>query len=79
MGLSEAIIAACPVKLKPIIMSTLAIALGMLPLALGIGADGVEMRQSMGIVTIGGLMASAFFTMFVIPILYKWVARKTVS
>ncbi len=72
----QAIVDACPVKLKPILMATIAIALGMLPLALGIGSDGVEMRQGMGIVTIGGLMSSAIFTMYVIPILYRWMSPK---
>ncbi|MFP4458971.1 MAG: efflux RND transporter permease subunit [Candidatus Zixiibacteriota bacterium] len=72
----DALVNACPVKLKPIVMSTLAIMLGMLPLALGIGAEGVEMRQSMGIVTIAGLIASAIFTMLVIPILYRWFSPK---
>ncbi|MBN2541425.1 efflux RND transporter permease subunit [bacterium] len=73
--LTEALVNACPVKLKPIVMSTLAIALGMTPLALGIGSYGVEMRQSMGIVTIGGLIISAIFTLIIIPILYKWFSR----
>jgi multidrug efflux pump subunit AcrB len=47
----------------------------MLPLALGIGSDGVEMRQAMGIVTIGGILASSIFTMFIIPVLYRWLGR----
>lgn len=66
----EALIEACPTKLKPIIMSTVAIMLGMAPLALGIGSSGVEIRQPMGIVSIGGLIVSAVLTLFVIPVLY---------
>ena len=70
MGTKEALIRACPTKLKPIIMSTLAIILGMLPMALGIGDAGKEMRIPLGIVSIGGLMASTFLTLFVLPSVY---------
>ena len=65
-----ALIEACPTKLRPIIMSTLAIILGMLPLALGIGSSGAELRQSLGIVSIGGLIVSTLLTLFVIPAFY---------
>jgi HAE1 family hydrophobic/amphiphilic exporter-1 len=66
----EALIEACPTKLRPVIMSTLALILGMLPMALGIGAAGSEMRAPLGIVSIGGLVASAFLTLVVIPSFY---------
>ncbi len=66
----QALIEACPTKLKPIVMSTVAIMLGMAPLALGIGSSGVEIRQPMGIVSIGGLLVSAVLTLVVIPALY---------
>jgi HAE1 family hydrophobic/amphiphilic exporter-1 len=66
----DALIEACPTKLKPIIMATLAIILGMAPMALGIGSAGVEMRQPMGIVSIGGLIVSAVMTLYVIPAMY---------
>ena len=66
---------ACPTKLKPIIMSTLAIILGMMPLALGIGSAGAEMRQPLGIVSIGGLIVSAVLTLIVIPTLYNLFSR----
>ena len=48
-------------------MANIATILGMLPMALGIGASGAEMRQPMGLVSIGGLIASTFLTLFVIP------------
>jgi HAE1 family hydrophobic/amphiphilic exporter-1 len=70
MNVREALIAACPTKLKPIVMSTLAIILGMLPLALGVGDAGVEMRQPLGVVSIGGLLVSTFLGLFVIPAFY---------
>ena len=70
MDVKEALIEACPTKLKPIIMSTLAIILGMLPLAIGIGSAGVEMRQPLGVVSVGGLLVSTLLTLFVIPAFY---------
>jgi HAE1 family hydrophobic/amphiphilic exporter-1 len=70
MDVKSALIEACPTKLKPIIMSTIAIILGMLPLAIGLGSAGVEMRQPLGVVSIGGLMVSTLLTLFVIPAFY---------
>ena len=70
MGVKDALIEACPTKLKPIIMSTLAIILGMLPLAIGFGSSGVEMRQPLGVVSIGGLLVSTVLTLFVVPAFY---------
>ncbi len=75
----DALIEACPTKLKPIIMSTVAIMLGMLPLALGIGSSGVEIRQPMGIVSIGGLLVSAVLTLIVIPALYYLTSKSDSS
>ena len=70
MDVKNALIEACPTKLKPIIMSTIAIILGMLPLAIGIGSAGVEMRQPLGVVSIGGLLVSTLLALFVIPAFY---------
>ena len=72
----EALIIACPIKLKPILMSNIAIILGMLPMALGIGDAGQEFRQSMGIVSIGGLITSTLLTLYVIPAMYYLGTRK---
>jgi len=66
----DALLEACPTKLKPILMSTLAIILGMLPMALGMGASGSELRQPMGIVSIGGLLVSTIMSLVLIPVLY---------
>lgn len=74
MKVKEALIKAGPEKLKPIIMSTTAIILGLLPMALGIGSAGKEMRIPLGIVSIGGLVASTFLTLLVIPVAYYAVA-----
>ena len=75
-GVKEALIEAAPTKLKPILMSTIAIILGMMPMALGIGDAGSEMRQPMGVVSIGGLFASMFLTLIFVPALYQ-ITHKT--
>jgi len=75
----EALSEACPTKLKPIIMSGIAIVLGMLPMAMGIGANGAEMRQSLGIVSIGGVIVSTIMTLFVIPAFYYLTTKKYIK
>ena len=74
----DALIEACPTKLKPQIMATTAIILGMLPLALGIGDAGKEMRIPLGVVAIGGLLVSTVLTLFVIPAFYYLVSKAKV-
>ncbi|MDD4231886.1 MAG: efflux RND transporter permease subunit [Candidatus Cloacimonetes bacterium] len=66
----DALLEAGKMKLKPIIMSTLSIVIGMLPMALGVGSAGKEFRMSMGIVSIGGLVVSTLLTLIVIPAFY---------
>jgi HAE1 family hydrophobic/amphiphilic exporter-1 len=66
----DALIKAAPTKLKAILMSTIAIILGMLPMALGMGESMSEMRQPMGVIAIGGLVASTTLTLFVVPAFY---------
>ncbi len=75
-GVREALLEAAPTKLKPILMANIATMLGMLPMALGIGAWGAEMRQPMGIVSIGGLLAATFLSLFVIPALENLIESK---
>jgi HAE1 family hydrophobic/amphiphilic exporter-1 len=77
-GLSakEALLIAGPRKLKPILMSNIATILGMLPMALGIGSSGAEMRQAMGLVSIGGILSSTVLTLFMIPAIEYILARK---
>jgi HAE1 family hydrophobic/amphiphilic exporter-1 len=70
-------------KLKPIIMSTLAIIMGMVPMAIGFGGSGKEFTQAMGIVSIGGLLVSTFLTLIIIPAFYylttKDIHKQTVN
>ncbi len=66
----EALLIACPTKMKPVIMTTLAIILGMLPMAMGIGSAGKEMRIPMAMVQIGGMATSTILTLLLIPSLF---------
>ncbi len=75
LGKVEAILEAAHTKLRAIVMATLASVLGMLPLALGLGA-GAELRQGVGIVSMGGLLTSALLTLFVIPAIYVQFTKK---
>ncbi len=69
MPAEQALVKACSMKLKAILMSNIAIILGMLPMALGLGASGAEMRQPMGLVIIGGIVSSTLMTLYIIPAL----------
>lgn len=71
----DALLEAGELKLKPIIMSTLSIVIGMLPMAIGVGSSGKEFRQSMGVVSIGGLIVSTFLTLVIIPAFYYLSTR----
>ena len=65
----EAIINAGPIRLRPILMTTLTTVLGLLPLALGIG-EGAEAQAPMATVVIGGLLLSTLLTLVFIPVMY---------
>ena len=65
----EAIYQACLLRLRPILMTTLAAMLGALPLMLGTGV-GSELRQPLGLVMVGGLMVSQVLTLFTTPVIY---------
>ena len=61
--------------LRPILMTTLCTLFGLLPLALGLGA-GAEMHRPLAVAVIGGLALSTVGTLFVVPALYAWWARR---
>ena len=66
----DALLDACHKRARPIVMTTVAMGAGMLPIALGFGAD-PSFRAPMAIVVIGGLITSTFLSLFVIPVLYE--------
>jgi HAE1 family hydrophobic/amphiphilic exporter-1 len=69
MGRREALLTSARVRLRPIIMTTVAMIFGMLPLALALG-EGSEQRAPMGRAVIGGLITSTLLTLFVVPVVY---------
>ncbi|MBW4518483.1 MAG: efflux RND transporter permease subunit [Scytolyngbya sp. HA4215-MV1] len=66
---TDAILKAAPIRLRPILMTTAATILGMMPIALGLGA-GAELRAPMAITIIGGLITSTLLSLIVVPVLY---------
>jgi multidrug efflux pump subunit AcrB len=66
---TEAILTAGPVRLRPILMTTVATILGMVPIALGLGA-GAELRSPMAVTIVGGLITSTLLSLIVIPVVY---------
>jgi len=74
-ALREAVVEASVLRLRPILMTTGAMVLGAIPLALATGA-GAESRQQIGWVIVGGLLLGTFFTLFVVPTVYTLLARR---
>jgi HAE1 family hydrophobic/amphiphilic exporter-1 len=82
MDLREALIEAGRVRLRPIMMTTLALIAGMIPVALGLG-EGADFRAPLGRAVIGGVITSTVLTLLVIPTIYEifdewraWFRRK---
>ena len=74
----EAIKDAAAARLRPILMTSFSTVLGILPIALALGA-GSESRVSMGIAVIGGLIFSTFLTLLIVPAVYSYLSRKTAT
>jgi multidrug efflux pump subunit AcrB len=74
LSLTDAILTAGPIRLRPILMTTVATLVAALPLAFGFGA-GAETRQPMAIAILGGLLVSTLFTLVVVPCAYSLTSR----
>jgi len=72
----DAIKDAAASRFRPILMTSLATILGILPLALGLG-EGAQSRVSMGIAVVGGMVFSTFLTLFVVPAIYSYISSET--
>ena len=74
----EAVIEASRLRLRPILMTTMAMVLGAVPLALASGA-GYESRRQIGLVIVGGMSLGTLFTLFVVPAVYTYISRENRS
>lgn len=78
LSITEALLRAGPVRLRPILMTSFAMIFGMIPVALGRSLGG-EQRAPMAIAVIGGLISSTFLTLVVVPVVYAMLDRITVA
>ncbi len=76
MNKIDAIKFAAASRFRPILMTSLATILGIMPLALGLG-EGAQSRVSMGIAVVGGMFFAAFLTLFVVPAIYTYISSET--
>ena len=75
LSVSEAIRSAAEARLRPILMTSAATILGILPVALGLGA-GSGSRVSMGIAVVGGMIFATALTLYVVPAFYSYLSKE---
>jgi multidrug efflux pump subunit AcrB len=73
MSRADALLDACRKRARPIVMTTIAMGVGMLPIAIGVGGSDVSFRSPMAIAVIGGLVTSTFLSLLVIPVAYTYL------
>jgi multidrug efflux pump subunit AcrB len=73
MGRTEALLDACHKRVRPIVMTTIAMGAGMMPIAFSWGASDGSFRSPMGVAVLGGLMTSTLLSLLVIPAVYTFV------
>lgn len=76
LSINDAVREAATIRLRPILMTSLATIFGILPIAIGLGA-GAESRRPLGLVIVGGMLFSTFLTLIIIPVVYSFLARFT--
>ena len=75
LSIADAVLEAASQRFRPILMTSLATALGALPIAISLGAAATS-RKPLGTVVVGGLLFSLVLTLFVIPAVYTYVSSK---
>jgi hydrophobic/amphiphilic exporter-1 (mainly G- bacteria), HAE1 family len=73
--INNALLTACPIRLRPVLMTSLTVILGLLPAAIGLGA-GSETNKPLAVAIIGGMVSSTFLTLFVVPAAYSLMITK---
>jgi multidrug efflux pump len=76
VSLHDAIVNASSLRLRPILMTSIAFIMGVLPLVLSTGA-GAEMRQAMGVAVFSGMIGVTIFGLLLTPLFYKWMSKET--
>jgi HAE1 family hydrophobic/amphiphilic exporter-1 len=82
---ADAIVEACIIRFRPIMMTTMAAFMGTLPIALGLGA-GADSRRPLGVAVVGGLIFSQVITLYITPVIYTyfdelqdWLSRRKLA